>query len=247
MTGTMGAVLPASGDDPKYFLLAVAPSAAQDVFRSEVQSVRELFDTRYGTRGHSAVLINSEHTIETVPLASISNIEAALTEIGTVMKPDRDILVLFITSHGSKGIVSVELPDFPLNQITPLSLARALDKSRIKNRVLIISACHSGSFIPELAGPNTLIMTAASAERTSFGCANGREWTYFGDALFNHALREETSLIKAFAKADALIKTWEFWHIFSKPSQPQISIGTGIAKVLDRVEASVIQQQAASQ
>lgn len=48
-------------------------------------------------------------------------------------------------------------------------------------------------------------MTAARAGRTSFGCGNGREWTYFGDALFNHALREETDFIKAFDKANGLM------------------------------------------
>ena len=66
--------------------------------------------------------------------------------------------------------------------------------------------------------------------------ANGREWTFFGDALFYHALREETSFVKAFAKAEVLIKSWEFWRIFLKPSEPQISAGPEIVKLLDRME-----------
>ena len=236
LAGTLGAVTPTAGHEPQLYFLGAAPDAAQDVFAREVNSVKALFDSRFGTLGHSAILINSYETLDTVPLASGSNLKTALKEFGTVMDRDRDVLVLFITTHGAKGILSVDLPDFPLNLITPDSLAAALDGSGVRNRVLIISACHAGSFIPRLAGPHTLIMTAASAERTSFGCANGREWTYFGDALFNHALREETSFVKAFAKADELIKSWEFWRFFLKPSQPQMSAGAEIVKLLDRME-----------
>ncbi len=189
------------------------------------------------------MLINSPATLDTVPLASITNIGVALRKIGKAMDREHYVLVLFITSHGAKGTVSVDILGYPLNQITPENLAEALDNARIKNRVLIISACHSGSFIPPLQGPNTLIM-AAAADRTSFGCANGRDWTYFGDAFFNHALREETSFIRAFAKADVLIKSWEFWHFFRKPSQPQISVGSDIAKVLEAINGEAQNQRA---
>lgn len=240
LAGTLGAVLPSPGNQPQLYFLGAAPDAAQDVFAREVKSAKSLFDERFGTLGHSAILINSYETLDTVPLASGSNLRAALKEFGAVMNRDRDVLVLFITTHGAKGILAVDLPDFPLNLITPESLAAALDDSGIKNRVLIISACHSGSFIPRLAGPNTLIMTAASAERTSFGCANGRDWTYFGDALFNHALRQETSFVKAFARAEQLIKSWEFWRIFLKPSEPQMSAGPEIVKLLDRMEQDLM-------
>jgi hypothetical protein len=240
-TGKLKPSLPGASH---YFLVAAAPNADQDVFSKEVQSVRALFDERFGTRGRSIVLINSPTTLDTVPLASVTNIGVAVREIGKVMDREHDVLVLFMTSHGAKGIVSVDILGYPLNQITPESLAAALDSARIKNRVLIISACHSGSFIPRLQGSNTLIIAAASADRTSFGCANGRDWTYFGDALFNHALREETSFIKAFARADALIKSWEFWHFFRKPSQPQISVGSDIAKVLEAMDSETQDRRA---
>jgi hypothetical protein len=237
MAHTLGSVMPSDGKWPQYFLLAAAPNGSQDVFAHEVQGVQQIFDERFGTRGHSAVLINSTATLDTVPLADSKNIAVALQEIGKQMNRDRDVLVLFLTSHGAPGFVSVELGDYPLNQITPDSLAKALDDANIKNRVLIISACHAGSFIPRLQNADTLIMTAARADRTSFGCANGAEWTYFGDALFNHALREERSFVAAFAKANALIARWEIWRslLLQKPSEPQISVGSNIAKLLDEM------------
>jgi hypothetical protein len=31
-----------------------------------------------------------------------------------------------------------------------------------------------------------VVLTAAAADKTSFGCEPSRDWTFFGDALFNH-------------------------------------------------------------
>ena len=143
------------------------------------------------------------------------------------MRTDKDVLFLFMTSHGTEGLVSVEFPRFTLNDVTPTNLRASLDKAGIKNRVLVISACHSGSFIPALANDDTLILTAARADRTSFGCSNENEWTYFGDAYFNHALRTETSFINAFDTAKTLISEWETKQKIT-PSEPQISIGSAI-------------------
>lgn len=242
----LAALTPSDDTRPEIFFLAAAPSSAQDVFAHEVTAAQQLFDQRFGTRGHSLVLINDPKTLETAPLANNRNIAEALKRIGNSMDAVNDVLVLFLTSHGADGWISVDLPGFRLNQITPDGLATALDEAGITNRVLIISACHSGSFIPRLKNDNTLIMTAARADRTSFGCTNGAAWTYFGDALFNNALRRETDFIKAFEHARSLIETWEFWRVLAlqKRSDPQISVGANIVKVLARLTSGVPEQRA---
>jgi hypothetical protein len=204
----------------------------QDVFKKEILGAQAVFDERFGTRGHSIVLINSSDTTINTALANTTNLGLVLNGVGKAMKPEKDVLVLFITTHGSKELLSVSFPGFSLNQVTPETLSQALKESGIKNKVLIISACYSGSFIPSLKGDDTLIMTAASADQTSFGCSNGRDWTYFGDALFNQALRKTQSLPKAFAEASKLIKEWETKDGVT-PSEPQISIGSSISRVLE--------------
>src|ERR687897_3204640 len=73
--------------------------------------------------------------------------------------------------------------------LTPPALRRMLDASVAKYRVVIISACYSGVFVPALADSRTLVITAAAADRPSFGCEDGATWTYFGEAFFNRALR----------------------------------------------------------
>jgi Peptidase C13 family len=225
-------MLPSSADRAQLFFVGVAPSSAQSVFASEVLGAQALFDQRFGTEGRSLSLVNSRETIDNLPLASSVNLAAALEGVGQVMRGDKDVLVLFITSHGAKNLISVSFPYFDFKQITPKSLSQALDKAKIKNRVIIISACHSGSFIPALKNENTIVMAAASPEKTSFGCSNERDWTYFGDALINHALRKTKSFTAAFEQAREQISDWEKEQQLI-PSEPQMFAGAEIVKLLD--------------
>jgi hypothetical protein len=123
------------------------------------------------------------------------------------------------------------MPGFELDDLTPQSLKVALDRSGIRNRVVVLSACHSGSFVPTLADPTTLVITAAHAERTSFGCDDSREWTYFGDAFFNRALRKERSFERAFLQARRTISLWEKREGLES-SLPQIAGGEALRQRL---------------
>ena len=75
------------------------------------------------------------------------------------------------------------------------------------------------------------MITAAAADRSSFGCQDGATWTYFGDAFFNRSLRSEPRLDAAFAKARTLVTEREKRERF-EPSNPQIAGG---ALVLDHL------------
>ncbi len=227
LASTLRALKPPREDRAELYYVGMAPFAEQDVFKRESAAVKALFDSRFGTDGRSIALVNHRDSVETLPLASVTNLDTTLAHIGRLMRPEKDVLFLFLTSHGTEGLMSVAFSRFPLNDITPAKLRASLDKSGIKNRVLVISACHSGSFIPALANDDTLILTAARADRTSFGCSNENEWTYFGDAYFNHALRQETSFIEAFETAKTLIAGWEAREKITA-SEPQISIGSAI-------------------
>jgi Peptidase C13 family len=92
----------------------------------------------------------------------------------------------------------------------------------VRNKVVVISACYSGVFIPHLANVDTLVITAADANHASFGCEDKAKWTYFGDAFFNVALRRATSLKEAFVLARSLVEKRELRDGF-EPSRPQIA------------------------
>ncbi|MEO8651989.1 MAG: C13 family peptidase [Hyphomicrobiaceae bacterium] len=165
----VASLAPARASQPELYFVGFAPYSWQDVFKREVTAVKALFDERFGTTGRSIVLQNHRESVADIPLASVSNLEVVLGQIGQRMQRDRDVLVLFVTSHGAERVISVAMEGVRLNSLTPARLTKALDQAGIKNRVLILSACYSGSFVPPLSNENTMILTAASAERTSFG------------------------------------------------------------------------------
>lgn len=223
-----------AGQPPQLFFVGFAGWGPEAVFRRETLAVRELFDARFDTKGRSLVLINHASTLGEVALASPGNLELALRRIGALMRRDDDVLFLFLTSHGHKDLFAVEMPGLHLDDLTPASLKAMLDGSGIRNRVVVLSACHSGSFIPALAGPTSLVITAAHAERTSFGCEDKRQWTYFGDAFFNRALRRERSFVRAFRHARRTIGRWERAERLVR-SLPQIAGGEALHSRLEAI------------
>ncbi len=82
-----------------------------------------------------------------------------------------------------------------------------------------------------LANPSTLVITAAAADRPSFGCEDGATWTYFGDAFYNQALRRGAKLDTAFGEAKRLVTDRERREGFA-PSQPQIAGGSLVLRHL---------------
>jgi hypothetical protein len=213
--------------------------AAEDVFRKDIEVARDLFDDRFDTDGRSIALINNPQTMLDVPFATVSNLRATLSEIGDIIDPDQDVVMLYLTSHGSRDHkLSVEFEPLQLEQLTPGALKEMLDSAGIKWRIIVVSACYSGGFIETLQDDHTLIMTASASDRTSFGCGSESDATYFGDALFQHALRFEDSFVKAFAQAKARIEERERAEKL-QPSQPQIFVGTQMAAKLPKLEAEL--------
>ncbi|HWB46897.1 MAG TPA: C13 family peptidase [Hyphomicrobiaceae bacterium] len=228
LDATLSSVHSAPADHAQLYFVGFAGYGAQSVFKREVVAVRRLFDEKFGTRGRSVALINHWSTLSSVPLATVSNLDRVLHHVGGLMNPERDTLFLFLTSHGEENLLEVQMPGFRLRNLTPQLLKAMLDDSGIKNRVIVVSACHSGSFISDLADATTLVITAARADRTSFGCEDRRRWTYFGDAYFNRSLRHDSSFTRAFQSARRLINLWEMRDRLL-PSLPQSAGGEALA------------------
>ena len=146
------------------------------------------------------------------------------------MDPAEDVLVVALTSHGSPDGLAVTAGR-RAGVLSPSMLKRMLDASGAKYRVVIVSACYSGVFARALADTRTLVITAASADRPSFGCEDGASWTYFGEAFYNQALRRQSSLDAAFAEAKRLVTERERREGF-EPSNPQIAGGVEVLALL---------------
>ncbi len=219
-----------------WYFMGVAGAGYQDVFKIEVETTQRQFDTRFGTEGRSIALINNASTQATLPIASRTSIARALDRIGQDMNPDSDVLFLFMTSHGNQNVFELANDPLGLSSVDPIWLRQTLDHAKIRWRVLVISACYSGSFIPALQSPDTIIITAAAADRASFGCGADVDYTYFGRAFFAEAMRNETTLAGAFQTAQTNITARERKEGF-EPSNPQMVVGANIAAVLPQLES----------
>lgn len=218
------------------FFIGMAGYANQDVFMSEVDRVARLFRERFDAEGHTIRLINNYKTLASSPIASETSLKAALNRVGQIMNKDEDILFLFLTSHGSKSHhFSLELWPLNFKTLDPTRLRSLLDESGIKNRVVVVSACYSGGFIKALTDDHTLAITASALDKNSFGCANENEWTYFGDAYFNNALRKTYSFVEAFNLALPSIAEREKKERY-QPSDPQIALGPALREKLAAFE-----------
>jgi len=192
------------------YFVAFAGDGEENVFRNEAEYADKLLTRRFDTGGHDLLLVNNPATLEQYPLASLSNLETALASVAERMDKEQDVLMLFLTSHGTKDhLLYVSMDPLPLDQIAPDDLADALKKSGIRNKVVVISACYSGGFIDALKDDSTMIITAARADRPSFGCGTTAEITDFGRAFFVEGLNHNDSLVGAFTEARRLIDGWE--------------------------------------
>ena len=209
---------------PGVYFVGFAGDGDPGVFRREAQFAGEVFAERYGSERRSVLLINDVDDRNSWPIASVSGLAQTLRLLATRMNPDQDVLVLFLTSHGSEDGLEIENGSLPLAQLEPGDLRQALDASGIRYRVIVLSACYAGVFIDELKTETSAIITASDASHTSFGCEEDRDLTWFGEAFLKDSLRGSASLEDAFHKASGLISRRED-AAHETHSNPQMYVG----------------------
>jgi hypothetical protein len=235
------ALAPQRPGKPDLYVLGFAGDGEENVFRNEVVYLKSLFERRFGAQGRVIMLINHPDSLGRAPqaLASYDNLHDALARLGRLMDRDQDLLLLYLTMHGTEDHeLAVQLQPVLEDWLTPEDVRTALDDAGIGNRVVVISACYSGGFVPALRNPDTLLVTAARADRASFGCGAESEATYFGRAWLIDGLNRTTNFITAYDIASKLIAQRERREDF-EPSLPQIDIGARIGKRLQAWESGL--------
>ncbi len=114
--------------------------------------------------------------------------------------------------------------------VSPGELDAALDQGCGSTpTVAVVSACYTGDFAqPPLARPNRIVLTAAAADRPSFGCGAGAQYAFYDDCLLQtlHSLPRDWSAVVAgtgrcVAQMEARDK--------EPPSMPQSAVGQAAA------------------
>src|SRR5690606_6039359 len=123
--------------------------------------------------------------------------------------------------------LSVQLPGVGLHDLPAEHLGELIKDSPIKWKVILVSSCYSGGFIPHLQSPTHLLITAARPDRTSFGCSDDADMTYFGRAFFSEGLPVAENFQAAFEHAKQRVAEWEDEDDYPH-SEPQMVVGEEI-------------------
>lgn len=220
------------------YAIGVAGDGEEDVFRNEVGYFGTLLPRRLGARGVVSLVNHPDSLVgEERPLATWRNLRAALARTAARMDVEEDVLLLYLTMHGTDAHELVlNFPPFVDDALTPADLGALLDYAGIRNAVVVVSACYAGGFVPALRGPDTLVIAAARADRTSFGCGAASNVTWFGRAWLVEGLNDTDGFIAAFDHAKRRVRTWEREEKLRR-SMPQIAVGARIAGRLQRMQA----------
>lgn len=212
------------------YAITFAPYADEDVFSNEATLVTELMRGRFDAQQRLVHLQSHARSVAELPWATPLNLHRTIQRMAAVMNRDEDILFIHLTSHGARdGQLAASFDPLAVDSVTPQQLNTWLDEAGVRYRVISISACYSGSWVAPLAGPGTLVMTAADADHTSYGCGSLSPLTFFGRAMYDEQLRHTHSFEAAFAAVRPVIDQREKEAGKTDGySNPQIAVGVSI-------------------
>ncbi|MDZ4327429.1 MAG: C13 family peptidase [Pseudomonas sp.] len=212
--------VPASTPAIELYTLTLGGDGKQSVFLRESDYVSNMLTSRFGAFGQIRLVNHRDHLVDR-PMATRENLRRAALTLAERSGPE-DLIFIYLTSHGtSEHELVLDQPRMELSDLPADELAAVLAPLKNRDKIIVISSCYSGGFIPALKDERTLIMAAARADRVSFGCTEEANFTYFGDALFAQALNQTDDLEQAFKLARATVAERELADSF-EASEPQI-------------------------
>jgi len=135
--------------------------------------------------------------------------------------------LFYLTSHGLPQGAQVDQ-----TILRPGTLATMLDQTCGKRpTVVVISACFSGVFVPTLAKPNRMVLTAARPDRTSFGCGQDNKYPYFDDCFLS-SMPNTRDFGGLAAATRECVRAREVATNMSPPSEPQVWVGAELRPML---------------
>jgi Peptidase C13 family len=164
----------------------------------------------------------------TVHPATVAEFRAAIPRLQ--VQPGEGCLV-YATSHGTPDGLTLARDPASGYRLRPAQLHQVVQAACGEApTILVLSGCYTGTFLRDpLRGPYRIILTAAAADRPSFGCRPGAQYTYY-DGCF----------LRAFPRA----RTWQALHqavsrcvaaaerrLGAPPSRPQAFFGLWMADV----------------
>ncbi|MGH8802243.1 MAG: C13 family peptidase [Casimicrobiaceae bacterium] len=188
------------------YFVGFAPDSRRIGFVADVESATHVMNEHWNTHGRSVVLVNSPSTIAQRPFATVTNLRETLEEIGGIIDPDEDIVMIYLTGDaGVDGTLAAINPPLELVPLSPSGLRSLLDSAGIRWRVVVVSACHAGAWVNALKDDETAVIASSAADVHGAGCAGSIRPGAFGTAFFGDGMSHSDSLAKAFSIAHAAL------------------------------------------
>jgi hypothetical protein len=209
---------------PGWQAVLVAGDNAQPVFDNAVGALARWLSDRGVPNADIHRLSASQQPRD--PAVEPASAENILNRIASLRPQPGERCLIFITSHGQRGegIWLASSGDY----LRPASLARALSAGcAAVPSVVILSSCYSGAFtVGAMQASNRIILTAARADRPSFGCQADRTYTVFDECLLAALPRAPTWRAVHAANLGCVQARERRLHVL--PSQPQGSFGAAV-------------------
>ena len=165
------------------------------------------------------------------PVADDATI-AALVRTAAERAEPGDIVFVHISTHGAPGLLVRQTGSRAPTALTASQLARKLVPLGSHPTVIILSACYAGSLIPTLRTPQRIIIAAARADRSSFGCSATSRHTLFGEAELGAFAQPDRSLRNIVDDIRDHVRQMEQRN-HDIPSEPQVSVGREVMELYD--------------
>jgi hypothetical protein len=201
-----------------WHVFLVAADRAEPVFDNAVDRLAALFKSRYGIAAERFTARFGE--MRGKHAATWQNIRRVA--LARRMAPG-DACLFYFTSHGDQGGLYMARHRALL---PPEELARLLDRAcGARPTVVVVSACHAGTFLrPALATANRVILTAARADRSSFGCSFKEQLSVY-DRCFLDSWGANPTWALLHGAIAACVAAAERRRNFRPPSEPQAFFG----------------------
>jgi Peptidase C13 family len=206
---------------PRLFILSAALHDQSKAFRGDVEGfttkISDLHKNAFSVRLANPTIGQAAD----LPYATRENLDRVVKQMAASMR-SIDRAVVMLTTHGNVNVLGVNAGGQAFPSLSGQNLRSILSPLERFDHGIVISACYSGSLIPALRHESRWIMTAASAERASFGCQFSGTQTYFMQALLGQPITADKSLKQWHEQAKKSVTEREQREKLSPSSDPQI-------------------------
>ena len=215
------AALPAAVPADRWRAVLIAGDNSSPAFDNGVEALRDKLTER-GVRDIRA-LTSDPGANPTMLSATAGNVSSALRTQGG------EACLAFVTSHGDESGFLLKAAH---GTVGPRTLNSALEAGcGSRPTVVVVSACHSGVFLNDgMRRPNRIVLTAAAADRTSFGCGAGDQYTYFDQCLLQQC-DGATTWAQLAQDIKSCVERQERTMGIRRQSLPQTFLGQAVANL----------------